>query len=453
MANILIIDDEELIRETLKRILKTSGYKVETANTGSNAIKKFLEEKFDVVLLDINLPDINGLKVLEKLKEIEPDVLVIMITGYASIENAVKAIKIGAYDYMEKPLKKATVKLIVKLALETQILKKEVKQLQKIKEIEFIGESNQIKNILNQVNEIAKHSEATVLITGESGTGKELIARSIHLLSKRKDKPFIAINCAAIPSNLLESELFGFEKGAFTSAFNRKIGYIEESNHGTLFLDEIGDMELQMQGKLLRFLEEKSFRRIGGNKDINVDVRIIAATNKNLKQLIEEGKFREDLYYRLNVFPVYIPPLRERKEDIIPLIKYFINQFNTQFNRNIKKIDENVVEKLKNYEWKGNVRELRNIIERIVLLTYDNEIKLSHLPQEFKDSFPVERTDFESIEIPDSGLSLKELETKLNKMVIHKAIDKAGGNISKAAKLLDIPRETLRDRMKKYKIF
>ncbi len=452
MANILIIDDEELIRETLKRILKSEGYNVEIANSGINAVNKFLEKKFDLVLLDINLPDIDGLKVLEKLKEIEPDILVIMITGYASIETAVKAIKIGAYDYMEKPLKKATIKLIVKLALETQILKKEVKQLQKIKEIEFIGESNHIKKLLKQVNEIAKHDNATVLITGESGTGKELIARSLHLLSGRKDKHFIDINCAAIPSNLLESELFGYEKGAFTSAFNRKIGYIEEAHQGTLFLDEIGDMELQMQSKLLRFLENRSIRRVGGTKDIKVDVRIIAATNQDLKQLIEEGKFREDLYYRLNVFPLHIPPLRERKEDIIPLVNYFINQFNVQFNKNIKKIDYNVVERLKNYEWRGNVRELRNIIERIILLTHDDEIKVSHLPAEFKSALPLSSFDFDNIQIPDSGVSMKELEEKFNKTIINKAIEKSDGNITKAAKLLKIPRETLRDRMKKFGI-
>ncbi len=452
MKKVLIVDDEELIRETLKRIFREEGYFIETAINGSDAIQKFNDTKFDVVLLDINLPDINGLKVLEKLKEIEPDILVIMITGYASVEDAVKAMKIGAYDYMEKPLKKATVKLVVKLAIETQILKKEVKQLQQIKDIEFIGESKYIKNLLLQVNEIAKHSSSTVLITGESGTGKELIARSIHLLSDRKDKPFTAINCAAIPSNLLESELFGHEKGSFTGAFNRKIGYIEESNMGTLFLDEIGDMELHMQSKLLRFLEDKSFRRVGGNKDINIDIRIIAATNKDLKQLIHEGKFREDLYYRLNVFPLYIPPLRERKEDIIPLIKYFINQFNIQFNKNIKKIDDNVIERLKNYEWRGNVRELRNIIERIVLLNYENEIRVSHLPPEFKEPFPMTSFDFDNINIPDSGISIKEIETMLNVALIKKALKKSKGNISKASKLLNIPRETLRDRMKKFNI-
>jgi two-component system response regulator AtoC len=454
MSKILIIDDEELIRESLKRILTQEGYIVDTASNGKTAIEKFLEYEYNVVLLDINLPDINGITVLKQLKQIEPNVLVIMITGYASIEHAVKSIKLGAYDYIEKPLKKSTIKLIVKLALETQILKKEVQNLQKIQDIDFIGETKVIKDILGNVKEIAKHNTATVLITGESGTGKELIARSIHILSPRKDKPFIAINCASIPHNLLESELFGYEKGAFTNAFNRKIGVIEEADKGTLFLDEIGDLEFTMQSKILRFLEERSFRRIGGNKDINVDVRIIAATNQNLEELIKQGKFREDLFYRLNVFPIYIPPLRKRKDDIIPLVKYFINYYNKKFNKNISKIDEEVIEILKNYEWKGNVRELKNIIERIVLLTHDNEIKLNNLPPEFKSSEFIldEKLDFNKIIIPDSGISFKELEKKFNTIIIKKAIEKSKGNISKAAKLLNIPRETLRDRMKKFSI-
>ena len=330
MKKVLIVDDEELIRETLQRILRDEGYFIETAVNGTDAIQKFNDVNFDLVLLDINLPDIDGLEVLKNLKEIESDILVIMITGYASIENAVKSMKFGAYDYIEKPLKKSTIKLIVKLALETQVLKKEMKYLQEYQEndfysMNFIGENKHILNIKQQIIQISNLEETNVLITGESGTGKELVARSIHYTGKRKDKPFIPINCAAIPHNLLESELFGYEKGAFTNAFNRKIGCIEEANSGTLFLDEIGDMPIEMQSKLLHFIENKTFRRVGGTKIIEVDVRIIAATNQNLTELIEQGKFREDLYYRLNIFPIHIPPLRERKEDIIPILKYFLN--------------------------------------------------------------------------------------------------------------------------------
>ncbi len=453
MKKVLIVDDEELIRETLQRILKKEGYYIDVAVNGSEAIQKFNDNNFDLVLLDINLPDIDGLEVLKSLKEITSDILVIMITGYASVENAVKAMKYGAYDYVEKPLKKSTIKLIVKLALETQVLKKEVKFLQETGSIEseqinFIGESKPILNIKKQIAQIANLESANVLITGESGTGKELIARSIHNASDRKDNPFVSINCAAIPHNLLESELFGYEKGAFTNAFNRKIGCIEEANFGTLFLDEIGDMPFEMQGKLLHFIENKIFRRVGGTKTIEVDVRIIAATNQNLEQLIEQGKFREDLFYRLNIFPIYIPPLRERQEDIIPIIKYYLNFFNKKYNKKITYVNEQVIERLKSYHWKGNVRELKNIIERIVILNNNDEVNISDLPDEFKRANKCFAHDFNSIEIPESGLSLKELETNLNRILIKKALSKADGNISKAAKLLKIPRETLRDRIK-----
>ena len=453
MKKVLIVDDEELIRETLQRILKKEGYYIDVAVNGNEAIQKFNDNNFDLVLLDINLPDIDGLEVLKSLKEVTSDILVIMITGYASVENAVKAMKYGAYDYVEKPLKKSTIKLIVKLALETQVLKKEVKFLQETGSIEseqinFIGESKPILNIKKQITQIANLESANVLITGESGTGKELIARSIHNASDRKDNPFVSINCAAIPHNLLESELFGYEKGAFTNAFNRKIGCIEEANFGTLFLDEIGDMPFEMQGKLLHFIENKIFRRVGGTKTIEVDVRIIAATNQNLEQLIEQGKFREDLFYRLNIFPIYIPPLRERQEDIIPIIKYYLNFFNKKYNKKITYVNEQVIERLKSYHWKGNVRELKNIIERIVILNNNDEVNISDLPDEFKRANKCFAHDFNSIEIPESGLSLKELETNLNRILIKKALSKADGNISKAAKLLKIPRETLRDRIK-----
>ncbi len=457
MTNVLIVDDEELIRITVKKILKEENYKINTAETGRAAIEKFLKNSFDLVLLDINLPDINGLEVLKELKRIDPDVLVIIITGYASIEDAVQAIKSGAYDYIEKPLKKNTIKLIVKLALETQELKKEVRILQKknlseFDDINFIGKSKAIIEIKKQIKDIANHDEATVLITGESGTGKELVARAIHYFSPRKDKPFVAINCAALPDNLLESELFGYEKGAFTNAFAQKKGVIESANNGTLFLDEIGDMDFTMQSKLLRFIENKSFRRVGGNREIKVNVRIISATNKNLKQLISEGKFREDLYYRLNVFPIHIPPLRERREDIAQLLFYYLKFFNRKYGKNIEKIDEEALNILISYNWRGNVRELKNIMERMVISCSSNKVSRENLPGEFDNSELFNLFNINRFDIPETGISLKDIEKKINITLIKKAVKKANGNISLAAKLLSLPRETLRDRIKKYKI-
>ncbi len=457
MTKILIVDDEELIRITVKKILKEEGYNVDTSETGSLAIEKFLKNQYDLVLLDINLPDINGLDVLKELKKINPDVLVIIVTGYASIEDAVQAIKLGAYDYIEKPLKKNTIKLIVKLAIETQSLKKEVKILQQkslseFDEINFIGKSPYIIRIKKQIKEIANHDEATVLITGESGTGKELVARAIHYFSPRKDNPFVAINCAALPDNLLESELFGYEKGAFTNAFNRKTGVIESANNGTLFLDEIGDMDISMQSKLLRFLENKTFRRIGGNNEIEVNVRIISATNKNLNQLISEGKFREDLFYRLNVFPIHIPPLRERREDIVPLSYYYLKFFAHKYKKNIEKINNLVIDKFLSYSWRGNVRELKNIMERLVISCAGNEINIDNLPEELNRFDIMNFFDISKFDIPESGISIKDIEAKLNIALIKKALEIADGNISKAAKLLSLPRETLRDRIKKYNI-
>ncbi len=457
MTKVLIVDDEELIRITIKKILKEENYNVDTAEKGQVAIKKFLENSYDLVLLDINLPDINGLEVLKELKKIDPDILVIIITGYASIEDAVQAIKSGAYDYIEKPLKKNTIKLIVKLAVETQNLKKEVKVLQKkslteFDEINFIGKSPYIIKIKSQIKEIASHDEATVLITGESGTGKELVARAIHYFSPRREKPFVAINCAALPDNLLESELFGYEKGAFTNAFGRKIGVIESANNGTLFLDEIGDMDIAMQSKLLRFLENKTFRRVGGNDEIEVNVRIISATNKDLKQLIGEQKFREDLYYRLNVIPIHIPPLRDRREDIVQLLYYYLKFFNNKYHKNILEINNTVLDRLIAYEWRGNVRELKNVMERLVISCNNNEINIENLPEELNSFNIINFFDIDKFEFPDRGLPLKEIEEKLNISLIKKAIEKANGNISQAAKLLSMPRETLRDRIRKYKI-
>ena len=321
MEKILIIDDEAFIRENVERILSEDGYAVLTASSGQSALELVADEDLDLVLLDLNLGTENGIEVLKSLKIIDPELLVIVITGFGSVESAVDALKLGAFHYMKKPFKADALRVIVKLALQTQTLKREVRNLRQgdlelFEKVPIVGASSAFKEMIGQVKEIARFPGSTVLITGESGTGKELVARAIHHLSDRREAPFIEINCASIPVNLLESELFGHEKGSFTNATQRKNGLFEEAHKGTIFLDEIGEMDPAMQVKLLRVLEERKIRRVGGTRNIDIDVRVIAATNRYLQGAIKDGLFREDLYYRLNVFPINMPPLRERREDI-----------------------------------------------------------------------------------------------------------------------------------------
>ncbi len=317
MEKILIVDDEIFIRENLERILAEDGYRTLSTSSPEDAIQIVGEEEIGLVLLDLNLGSSSGLDVLRAMREVDPEILVIIITGYGTVESAVEALKIGAYDYIKKPFKADAIHLIVKLALETQNLRRKVRHLSKDGEgIDMVGNSPALLQIFRQIREVAKHETATVLITGDSGTGKELVARAIHNLSARGDQPFVEINCGSLPFNLLETELFGHERGAFTDAKNRKIGLFEQADRGTVFLDEIGEMDLSLQVKLLRVLEDRRLRRLGGNRNIDINVRIVAATNADLKTAIENKTFREDLYYRLNVFPIHIPPLRERREDI-----------------------------------------------------------------------------------------------------------------------------------------
>ncbi|PIQ10181.1 MAG: Fis family transcriptional regulator [Ignavibacteriales bacterium CG18_big_fil_WC_8_21_14_2_50_31_20] len=454
---ILVIDDEEFIRINLKDIFTSEKYKVDVASLGKRGLNAIKTNQYDLAFLDINLPDMNGIEVLKEIKKIEPDLLVIIITGFASVESAVNAIKLGAYDYIKKPFKADAIKLITKLALETQSLKKKVIELETQQKehsdiSSIVGFSPEIDTLKNHISEIAKYDSETVLITGESGTGKELVASAIHNLSPRKEKSFVEINCATIPENLLESELFGHEKGAFTNAYSKKIGLLEIAEGGTLFLDEIGEMSLSLQAKLLRVLENKKIRRLGSNKDLEIDVRIIAATNKNLKNAISESTFRNDLYYRLNVLRIEVPPLRARGSDIILLAEYFLNIFKKKFSKPVEKFDEQAKTVLRNYNWPGNVRELRNVIERTCILHNEKIIKSEHIAGDFIGS-----TRQLGLKICDEDFDLtqasyEEILNNIEFKIISKAVSISDGNISQTAKLLQIPRETLRYKLTKLNI-
>ncbi len=454
---ILIVDDEEFIRINLKQILSGENYNVKLKENGKSALEIINEDEIDLVLLDLNLPDMNGIDILKQMKIIHPELLVIIMTGFASVESAVEAIKDGAYDYIKKPFKADAIKLIVKLAFETLRLKNAVKKLKEQQPLKkgienIIGESKTISQIKNQIIEFSKHDSETVLITGESGTGKELVASALHNLSVRAEKDFVVINCASIPDTLLESELFGFEKGAFTDAKQSKPGLLEKADGGTLFLDEIGEMSLLLQAKLLRVIENKKFMRLGSTKEKEVNVRIISATNKNLKEAIDNKQFREDLYYRLNVLRIELPSLKDRNGDILLLAEHFLNFFNLKFNKKINGFSDSAKEYLLKYNWAGNIRELKNTIERICLLHNEPAIEVQHLPGELINYELQTDTliDIENINFSNYSYDeiIKETEIKLLK----KAYRLAGNNTAQTARLLQMPRETLRYKLEKYKI-
>ncbi len=457
MEKILIVDDEAFIRENLERILAEDGYRAYSTDNGEEALKQVGEEDVDLVLLDLNLGNQSGLEVLKELRDLDPEVLVIIITGYGTVESAVEALKMGAYDYIKKPFKADAIRLIVRLALETQHLRREVRHLRRegrekgLPGADMVGASPGLLQVYHQIREVAKHETATVLITGESGTGKELVARGIHNLSPRSARPFIEINCGSLPFNLLETELFGHERGAFTDAKNRKTGLFEEANGGTVFLDEIGEMDLNLQVKLLRVLEDRKIRRLGGTRLIEIDVRVIAATNRNLKAAIEAKTFREDLYYRLNVFPIHVPPLRERREDLPPLLDYFLRRFGREFNKPIREISREALDLLMRYHWPGNVRELRNVVERICIMCHDEVIRPEALPGEIWGAAPSKEAPF-AFEIPPEGIVLEELVGEIEKELIAKALRITGGNIAKTSRLLNVPRGTLRYKVEKYRL-
>jgi DNA-binding NtrC family response regulator len=450
---ILIIDDEKTIRWSLSEALKESGYQVSDAGSAEKGVDIFKQKSADLVLLDLKLPDISGIEVLKEIKSIDPNVPVIMMTAYGEVDTAVEAMKNSAYDFVLKPFALEKLRVTISNALEAHRLKTEVaymseKRTRKSVFNNFIGQSNPMQEIFEKIKKIGVSKANTILITGESGAGKELVARAIHACSYDEPRPFMEINCAAVPENLLESELFGHEKGAFTDAKTRKKGLVELAEGGTLFLDEIGEMGITLQARLLRVLENKTFRRVGGVQDMHVNTRIISATNRDLKIAIDEKSFRKDLYYRLKVIPIHIPSLRERKEDIPLLVHYFVDRFNKELGKHVKPLKRNVMEALVDYDWPGNVRELRNVIERAMLLDAEDEILLDHLPQEIRGN---EKTEAQfgtaSAHLTTYfPLTLKEVE----KIQIQKTLKQTNGNKSKAASLLGISRQTLREKLKTF---
>ena len=441
MPNILVVDDEAAIRESLKDWLMEDGYSVALAIDGENAIAMVQESQYDVILLDLKMPGIDGLETMRRIKGISPDSEVLMMTAYASVDTAVQAMKEGAFDYLVKPFDPDEVDLQIKkilahreMRIENIMLRKRLEEQYQYDEI--IGKSEVMQEIFDLIDRVAP-SDSTVLITGESGTGKELIAQALHGNSNRCFMPFVAINCGSLPDSLLESELFGYEKGAFTGADHTKRGRFEMAQGGTILLDEIGDISLKTQVDLLRVLQQKEITRLGGESTIDVDVRILAATNRDLSAFIKKGDFREDLFYRLNVISIHVPPLRERKEDIPLLANAFIKQQCMEMNKEIVKISSGVLRQLMDYHWPGNVRELENIIERALVIGSGKEIMSDDLPFSRKD-----------ISAPDSPKSLKMME----KAHIIKILEQAKWNISKAARELDIDRQTLYNKMNKYAI-
>lgn len=445
-GNILVVDDEKSMREILEIFLKSEGYAVSVAENGEKAIEAVKKDIFDIIITDMKMPKVSGLELLKNVKQITPYTAVIIITAFGTTESAVEAMKLGAYDYIQKPFQMVDIRLVVKNAIEKQKLQKDVsilKQQLKPPSLEnIIGKSQSMQTLFSIISKTAE-SNASVLIIGESGTGKELVAKAIHSLSPRKDNHFVAINCAAIPEGLLESELFGHMKGAFTGAASNKQGLFEVANEGTLFLDEIGEMPMSLQAKLLRVIEGGTFRRVGGVSDLNVDVRIISATNKNLQDLIELQQFREDLYFRLNVLSVKIPPLRERSDDIPLLVAHFLEKFAGEK----KRFSKEAIEILKNYQWKGNVRELENITERVVLLCDSEVIDVEHLPEEISSVSKAEK-----VVVPAGGLDIEMLMENTEKAYLLKALEKTNGVKTEAAKLLNLTFRSLRHKLKKYGI-
>jgi two-component system nitrogen regulation response regulator NtrX len=439
---VFIIDDEEGIRESLSGIFEDEGYTVLTAGSGEEALTILKEQTPDVILLDIWLPGIDGIETLKKMKGLKPEIPVIMISGHGNIELAVKATQIGAYDFLEKPLSLERVLLIAKRALEKRTLEIEYKSLKQNLERKWqlIGNSPKIIQLREQIDLAAK-SNSRVLILGESGSGKELVAHILHESSNRADNPFIEMNCAAIPQELIESELFGHEKGSFTGAFERKKGKFELADRGTLFLDEIGDMSFSTQSKVLRVIETQEFQRVGGSKTIKVDVRIISATNKDLAEEVRKGNFREDLLYRLNVIPIIVPPLRERKEDIPALVEHFIEYFALDHGQKRKKITPDGLKVLDNYDWPGNIRELRNVIERLVIMTPSNIITAKNLI-----IGEAVRSDYFTFH------TLKDAREAFEKDFIIKKLEENSWNISKTAEILNVERSNLHRKIKTYDI-
>lgn len=442
VENILIVDDEPLVRNFLNEVLKKEGYRVDMTADGESALKKVEKSYYDVIITDVRMPGVDGLTLLNKIKQLSPSTAVIVITAYGSIENAVEAMKIGAYDYLTKPIIPEQIKIVIQKVCKYKNLLEENRYLrwevnQPYGNYELVGKSPLMRNVYRIISKVAP-TKSSVLIYGETGTGKELVARAIHYLSPRRNRPFIKLNCAALPEELLESELFGYEKGAFTGAAEKKEGRFELAHTGTLLLDEISETSHKFQTKLLRVLQEEEFERVGGTKTIKVDVRIIATTNRDLKKAVENGKLREDLYYRLNVVPIHLPPLRERKEDIPLLANHFLKKYNHQNGRKVKGFTKDCMELMMGYNWPGNVRELENTIQRALIMSEGEFLTAEDLSL-------IINSDLKA-DLCIGEMSLEELE----RIVIRDTLRKVNGNRTRAAEILGVSVRTIRNKIKKY---
>jgi two-component system, NtrC family, response regulator AtoC len=457
VPHVLIVDDELNIRRVLAAMLKREGYEVTTAADGEQALAVLAKTPVEVVVTDLVMPRLGGMELLQRIGAQYPDVPVILITAHGTVDNAVAALKAGAFDYVTKPFEQEELKkVIAKAARAHELERQNVHGTTEGERPPLVGQSSAMRQVFDMVARVAD-SPSTVLITGESGTGKELVAREIHHRSARRDKPLIKVNCAAIPKDLVESELFGYEKGAFTGAVGSKPGRFELADGGTLFLDEIGEIPVEMQVKLLRALQESEFERVGGIKTLQVDVRLIAATNRDLEELIRDGRFREDLYYRLNVVPISLPPLRERREDIPLLVSHFIAKYDQRLGKKVERVDDEAMQMLLGYGWPGNIRELENLMERSVLFADGPVILGASLPDAMRDRTPGPAVPIAAVGplgaiAAPSGASMKEIvrqaQAELEKELIRRALEETGGNVTRAAKRLQISRKSLQVKMK-----
>jgi two-component system response regulator PilR (NtrC family) len=449
---VLVVDDEQSMREFLEIMLSGQGYQISTAATGEEALEIYRVQAPDLVLTDVRMPGMSGLDLIKEIHAVDPWLPVIAITAYASADDAIRALREGAYDYISKPFQVDDLGAVIRNALDARRARKQSLEGDQLRREthrfgQIVGKSQEMLEIFDMIRKIAP-SRANVLIVGESGTGKELVAKAIHDFSHRARKPFVPVSCSAIPETLLESELFGHVRGAFTGAVASKPGLVEAAHGGTLFLDEVGEIPLSIQAKILRFLQEREFRRVGDNVDRKVDVRLIAATNRNLEKEMEEGQFREDLYYRLNVIRIRVPPLREREEDIPLLIDYFVKQCSREHGREIGRVSSLAMRVLCNYDYPGNVRELENIIERCVTLEQSDQLTAEHIPRKFVDQSPG-IAEAGEVDIPPDGIDLDSATQAVERKLIGRALELAGGNRARAARLLGITLRSLRYRLVK----
>ncbi|MBX3318662.1 MAG: sigma-54-dependent Fis family transcriptional regulator [Nitrospira sp.] len=452
-VHVLVVDDDPALREILQETLVRESYSVSTAEDGAGAVQAVKETVVHIVITDFQLPDIDGLEVIDRLSKLDAKIIPIVMTGFGTIETAVRAMKSGAFDFITKPFDLGTVAAVVRRAAEFHRLRQENHLLRRAVRDQYrleqlVGVSEPMQQVLEFVQKVAD-SDSTVMIQGESGTGKELVARMLHFNSQRRDRPLVPVNCGAIPENLLESELFGHEKGAFTGATHARMGRFELAHGGTIFLDEIGEMSLPLQVKLLRVLQEREFERVGGNRTIHVDVRIIAATNQDLEAMVEERRFRQDLFYRLNVIPIVIPPLRERRTDIPLLIDHFLNRFNQSKHTQVVGLDDEALRLLTEYDWPGNIRELENMMERLVVLKKQGLLASEDLPQKISRKSMIPELKEQFIRLSEDGIHLSREVEQYEKHLIMEALRKANGVTSRAAQLLHLNRTTLVEKLKR----